>query len=509
MWVTTVANIDWPSKPGLNSAQQRAEIKIIIDTARRLNLNAIVLQVRSEADAMYPSALEPWSEYLSGQQGVAPHPPYDPLAEWIALAHESGIELHAWFNPFRARHSAARSLAAANHISKKMPAVVKKYGDQRWIDPSEADAAAHTLAVIVDVVRRYDVDGVHIDDYFYPYPVKAPPPPPPPPPMATTSASTTASHGAIDVAQPDLDFPDEPSWLRYRSTGGKLMRAQWRRDHVNQLLQAIYRNVHTEKAWVKVGVSPFGLGRPDLRPAGISGFSQYDKLYADVELWLAQGWLDYLAPQLYWPIAQDAQAFSPLLNYWIGQNTQARHLWPGLFTSRIDASENSWQPEEILQQIAIVRSATGATGHLHFSAIALTQNRKGVADALLASTYTMDALVPAAPWLAPKKLVIDPAPGASLRCDALPNCLLALTDSPPKRADKTALWTQYGDVWDFKVLSGKTQKVSLPVMHVGKALQQVVVSSVDRFGIESARLTLRLPGAALEVSLPTGTAAAR
>ncbi|HNY45538.1 MAG TPA: family 10 glycosylhydrolase [Casimicrobium sp.] len=504
MWVATVANIDWPSKPGLSSVQQRAEIKAMVDAARRLNLNAIVLQVRPGADAIYPSLLEPWSEYVSGQQGVAPQPSYDPLAEWISLAHESGIELHAWFNPFRARHSAARSAVASNHISKKMPAVVKTYGDQLWIDPGEADAAAHTLAVIADVVRRYDIDGVHIDDYFYPYPVKAPPPiaapttatttPAPLPPAATTASTT-------EVPPPDADFPDEPSWQRYRASGGKLARTDWRRDNVNQLVQAMYRAVRAEKAWVKVGISPFGLGRPDLRPAGIKGFSQYDKLYADVELWFAQGWLDYLAPQLYWPIAQEAQAFSPLLNYWIAQNTKARHLWPGLFTSRIDSSEKSWQPEEILQQIALTRSAAGATGHLHFSAVALTQNRKGIADALRASTYTMDALVPASTWLAPKTLAIDPAPRAALRCSAPPNCILALVDSPQKRVDKTALWTQYGDVWDFKVLNGKTQNVLVPATHAGNALQQVVVSSVDRFGIESARLALR-PERVGSIALP-------
>jgi uncharacterized lipoprotein YddW (UPF0748 family) len=504
MWVATVANIDWPSKPGLNSVQQRAEIKAMVDSARRLNLNAIVLQVRPAADAIYPSALEPWSEYLSGLQGVAPQHAYDPLAEWIALAHENGIELHAWFNPFRARHSAARSALAANHISKKMPAVVKTYGDQLWIDPGEADAAAHTLAVITDVTRRYDIDGVHIDDYFYPYPVKAPAPVAP---AVTTSPAPPLAvpvPSLADVAPPDVEFPDEPSWLRYRAGGGKLARADWRRDNVNQLVQAMYRTVHAEKAWVKVGISPFGVGRPDLRPVGIKGFSQYDKLYADVELWFAQGWLDYLAPQLYWPIAQEAQAFSPLLDYWIAQNTKARHLWPGLFTSRIDATDRSWQPEEILQQIALTRSSAGAMGHVHFSAVALTQNRKGIADALLASTYTMDALVPASTWLAPRTLAIDPAPKAGLRCDALPNCVLVLSDASTKRADKTALWTQYGDAWDFKVLGGKTQNVLVPATHAGKALQQVVVSSVDRFGVESARLTLRPERAAAGAPSPSG-----
>lgn len=496
MWVATVANIDWPSKPGLTTAQQRAEIKALVDAARRLNLNAIVLQVRPGADAIYPSSLEPWTEYISGRQGAAPSPAYDPLAEWISVAHENGIELHAWFNPFRARHSSAKSVVAAGHISKKIPHAVKTYGDQLWIDPGEPDAAAHTLAVIADVVRRYDVDGVHIDDYFYPYPVKAPPP-------VATPTATIPSQGApavpaaatSDTAATELDFPDEPSWQRYRASGGKLARADWRRDNVNQLVRDMYRTVRAEKAWVKVGISPFGLGRPDTRPPGIKGFSQYDKLYADVELWMAQGWLDYTAPQLYWPIEQEAQAFPVLLKYWLGANTMSRHVWPGLFTSRIDASEKSWQPDDIARQIALTRgsvvdNAQGATGHLHFSAIALLQNRKGIADALVASTYTMDALVPASVWLAPKTFAIAPAPKAMLRCDSAPHCRLTVSDTAEPRADKTALWTQYGGVWDFKVFSARTQELQVPSVHAGKALQQVVLSSVDRFGVESARVTL-------------------
>ena len=391
MWIATVGNIDWPSKRGLSADQQRAEMRQIVATARRLKFNALVLQVRPGADAIYPSKLEPWTEYLSGTQGVASAASYDPLAEWIVLAHNEGLELHAWFNPYRTRHNTASSAPAANHVSKLLPHAVKTYGNMQWMDPGEPDAARHTLAVINDVLRRYDIDGVHLDDYFYPYPVPAPPAPPAPPVSAATF---------VIGAQPDLDFPDERSWQRYKKDGGKLKRADWRRENINQFVRTMYREVHAAKPWVKVGISPFGLPRPDRRPQAIAGFSQYDKLYADVELWFEQGWLDYLAPQLYWPIAQEAQAFPVLLRYWASINKQSRHLWPGLFTSRIDESEKSWLPDEIARQVALLRSQSGVSGHIHFSAAALVKNRRGVADMLGGSTYVSEARVPETPWLA-------------------------------------------------------------------------------------------------------------
>jgi len=248
---------------------------------------------------------------------------------------------------------------------------------------------------------------VHIDDYFYPYPVKAPPPiaapttatttPAPLPPAATTASTT-------EVPPPDADFPDEPSWQRYRASGGKLARTDWRRDNVNQLVQAMYRAVRAEKAWVKVGISPFGLGRPDLRPAGIKGFSQYDKLYADVERWLAEGWLDYLVPQLYWPRAQAAQAFGPLLARWQQLNPQGRHLWPGLFTSKVTEKDDSWPVDEISAQVALSRELQ-AGGHVHFSMVALNQDRRGLVGHLQAQSYRAAALPPASGWLT------DAAPG--------------------------------------------------------------------------------------------------
>ena len=470
MWVATVANIDWPSRANLTTAEQQQEIKNIVATAKRLKMNALILQVRPSADALYASTLEPWSEYLSGVQGQAPVPFYDPLSMWITEAHESGIELHAWFNPLRARHAAAKSLPAKNHILNSRPDVAKPYGDQRWMDPGEPDATQRLIDVVRDVVRRYDVDGVHIDDYFYPYPVKA-------------------ADGLSDV-----DFPDEPSWKRYVASGGKLSRADWRRENVNRLVQALNAAVHADKAWVKFGVSPFGLPRADRRPEGITGFSQYEKLYADVELWWAQGWLDYLAPQLYWPIAQTAQSFPVLLDYWSRSNAKKRHLWPGMFTSKIDDTEASWQPDEIGAQIELLRRDAGSSGHIHFSAAALAQNRRGISDALARETYSSDVLVPATPWLRPSNSTPLAAPLAALSCEAealataRTTCRLDLARATNELSNVTAVWANYGGRWKFSLAS--TMTALLPERWNEQALQQVVVSRVDRYGIEGDRTSL-------------------
>ena len=383
-WVATVNNIDWPSRPGLPVAQQQAEIVQIVEKAQAVGLNALIVQVRPAADALYASPLEPWSEYLTGEQGKAPEPFYDPLAMWIDEAHRRGIELHAWFNPYRARHPSSRSPLAANHVANTMPRVVKRYGDYLWMDPGEARSARRTIDVIADVTRRYDVDGIHIDDYFYPYPEKA-------------------SDGT------ELDFPDDASWAEYKLSGGGLSRADWRRANVDALVKAINEAVHREKPWVKFGVSPFGVGRPDQRPAGVTGFSQYDKLYANVELWVANGWLDYLAPQLYWPVDAPEQPFTVLLDSWMRANTARRHIWPGYFTSRIDdGTAKAFGVEEIVRQVGLTR-ARGVDGHIHFSMAAIVQNRGGIADRLK-TLYAVPARIPETPWLPP-----DPRAGSAPR----------------------------------------------------------------------------------------------
>jgi uncharacterized lipoprotein YddW (UPF0748 family) len=463
-WVSTVANIDWPSKANLTAPQQQAEAIAILDRAKGMNLNAIVLQVRPGADAVYASEIEPWSEYLSGAQGKAPQPWYDPLKFWITQAHARGLELHAWFNPYRARHATAKSPVAFNHISKTNPDAVKSYGRFLWMDPAEDAASKQTLAVILDVVKRYDIDGVHIDDYFYPYPIEQ------------------GSEGALDGAgggKGELDFPDQPAWQRYVGGGGKLTRPDWRRQNVNQLIEALYKGIHAEKSWVRFGISPFGVGKPDRRPSGITGFSQYDRLYADAELWLENGWLDYFSPQLYWAVSQPAQAYDTLLDYWVAQNRQGRHIWPGLFTSRIGAASKAFAPEEIVKQIGVTRSRPKATGHVHFSMAPLMDNRQGISDQLKAGVYAGPALVPATPWLRTEAATV-PTVSAKRAGNAV-----SLKLGAAKGVAQYAIWSRHGAEWRFAVAPGAQTEWNAPA-----DADAFVVSAVDRLGNESARVAL-------------------
>ena len=271
--------------------------------------------------------------------------------------------------------------------------------------------------------QRYDIDGVHIDDYFYPYPVK-------------------------DPLGGELPFPDDPSWQRHLDAGGTGSRAGWRRDNINRLVEALYRDIHAVKPWVRFGVSPFGLPRPDRRPPGISGFSQYDRLYADVEHWWQNGWMDYLAPQLYWPIDQAAQAFAVLLEVWRAGNGQGRHLWPGLFTSRLGAERQAYLAPEVLAQVVLSRRADAAdNGHLHFSMTALLGNRDGVADRLQEGPYARPALTPATPWLAepPPR---PPAFTVQRRSDGALQVWPRQGDGPPLR--QVVLWQHVGGPWRWQ-----------------------------------------------------------
>lgn len=370
-WVATVGNIDWPSKAGLTTQQQQAELLALLDKAVALRLNAIVLQVRPGCDALYASKLEPWSEYLTGTMGRAPEPHYDPLAFAVAEAHRRGLELHAWFNPFRARHAAAKSPAASSHISKTRPELVRKYGALLWLDPGEAAVHEHSLRVILDVTRRYDVDGVHLDDYFYPYPEKT-------------------------AAKQVVPFPDDASWRKYQKAGGKLARDDWRRDNVSRFVQRLYSSVKAEKPWVKVGISPFGIWKPG-HPPGVRGMDATQEIFADALKWFRAGWVDYLAPQLYWSIDAPEQSFPALLKWWAGQNAAARHLWPGLSAATIAKGERT--ADEIIRQLQLIRAQSGATGSLQWSVKALHQNRDGLADKLVRQVFQSPALVPASPWL--------------------------------------------------------------------------------------------------------------
>lgn len=470
-WIASVANIDWPSRPGLSVRELRAEMKTLLDTAASVGLNAVILQVRPAADALYASPFEPWSEYLTGDQGKAPGWFYDPLTEWVAEAHARGLELHAWINPYRARHPSAKGPLAADHLAKTRPDVVRQYGDFLWMDPAELTAQRRTLDVAADLVARYDIDGLHIDDYFYPYPIDAP-------------------AGAPVAGK--LDFPDDGAWQRYQRGGGSLSRADWRRSHVDKLVRDLYATVRRVKPWVRFGVSPFGIGRPDLRPAGVEGFSQYDQLYANVERWMEEGWMDYCVPQLYWPSDRKAQPFGVLLDYWISRNVKGRHLWPGLFTSSVVETPKGWAAEEIVNQVAQARLRPAATGHIHFSMIALQQDRRGVATRLRTETYAEPALVPATPWLGAQ---VPEAPQIVGRNLAGPTRERSLLLAPGLGAEvaRYAIWRREAGQWRFAVQPARNRVVSLEPQSAFGRVDAVVVSAVDRLGNESPRVSVSLP----------------
>jgi len=449
-WIATVANIDWPSQPGLPADRQQAELCRLFDRAAATGLNAVVLQIRPCADALYPSALEPWSPYLTGTMGAAPHPAYDPLAFAIDEAHARGLELHAWFNPYRVQHTTPIGEAAPEHASRALGPLVRRYGTFLWFDPGEPAAADRFIAVVRDVVTRYDVDGVHIDDYFYPYPVKD--------------------------ADREVPFPDDDSHARAVAAGGIADRAAWRRDNVDRLVERLHREMKVLDPHVLVGISPFGIWRPD-HPPGIKGFDQFAGLNADPRRWLREGWLDYLAPQLYWRIDAPEQGFEKLLGWWAGENVRGRGVWPGVYTSRVRSdpaaavTRGVWEADEIVRQISATRAAPGVEGAIHFSMKALANDVDGVATKLAAGPYAAPALVPA----------IRPPRGAPPAAPTLSRDAAGVVFAPAAGATPW-LWVvrvDGGAGWRAAVLPGHVRRHD-----VAADARQIVVSAVGRDGRE-------------------------
>lgn len=369
VWIATVANIDWPSKPGLPVETMKKEMIAILDVCAKNHMNAVVFQVRPHGDALYQSDLEPWSYYLTGEQGKAPGDGWDPLTTMVEEAHKRGIEVHCWLNPFRANHPSQKRKISDRHIGRTHPESVPNYGKYMWMDPGDQGVQDHCFNVFMDVVERYDIDGIHMDDYFYPYPSYA--------------------NGA--------DFPDSASWRNYLDNGGGLTRSDWRRDNVNRFIKRIYEGIKDRKSWVKLGISPFGIYRPG-SPQGVkTTFDQYEKLYADCLLWLQEGWLDYFTPQLYWKMNGD-QSYRTLLDYWMSANSLGRHLWPGNNASTLDPSLGNWPVQEMENQIAFTRSRN-AGGNVFFSVKPFMKNIKQVNNALRKRAYSELAIVPPTPWL--------------------------------------------------------------------------------------------------------------
>jgi uncharacterized lipoprotein YddW (UPF0748 family) len=451
-WITEVAtNADWPSKPGLAVAEQKAELAALLDRAVQLHFNAIILQVRPECDALYASPIEPWSEYLTGTMGRPPQPFYDPLAFAVAEAHKRGLELHAWFNPFRARLADSKSPVALNHISRTHPELVRKYGDLLWLDPGDPLVRQYVLHVVMDVVKRYDVDGVLFDDYFYPYPEK-------------------------DFAGRVLDFPDYATWKRYGLPNG-YERGDWRRANVDQFVQSVYQNIKAAKPWVKFGVSPFGIWRPGF-PKQVKGLDAYATLYADSRKWLAEGWLDYFAPQLYWPDNDSQQSFSALLNWWTEQNVKGRSLWPALDDAGVGIK---FTDDEITRQIQIARQQSAA-GEIHYHLRNIIEN-PALTDGIRRE-YPQPALVPASPWL-------DSFPPDQPRLAATVDKNSGVSASWQSGVQPVWLWVlQFrgtNNVWTTEILpaSQTTKSFSNPVPEI------ISIRAMDRAGNLSPPASLK------------------
>jgi uncharacterized lipoprotein YddW (UPF0748 family) len=498
-WVATVGNSTWPSERNLSVDEQKKEMLAILDRAVELRLNAIIFQVRTQCDALYESKLEPWSEFLTGTEGKPPEPYYDPLALWITEAHRRGLELHAWFNPYRARSGSADGERAANHVSRTKPQIVRTYGNQLWLDPGDPGTIEHSVAVFMDVVKRYDIDGVHIDDYFYPYKITEPIP------GASTTATTAPRANGSPAASPrdltpatssttrpsrrwrrgnstqpsvprrSVDFPDDATWTKYQQSGGKLSRNDWRRQNVNTLIEKLYTSIKREKVWVKFGISPFGIWKPG-NPPGIEGLNAYDQLYADSRLWLSRGWCDYFTPQLYWG-NEGSQAYPALFNWWTAQNDSRRYIWPGIAVGRRD-------PNQTIAQIMITRK-TPNPGNVHWSARSL-MNNKALCDALLAGPYEQQALIPASTWL-------DSTPPGKPQATAQRAADGAVTIAVAPAAGEAPTWysvhARYGTKWKFSVHPASAGTIKLDKDAKLGEVGAIVVGSVDRCGNESERVT--------------------
>lgn len=370
VWIATVFGIDWPSKPGLSTAQQQQEFINLLDLHKKNGMNAVVMQVRPCSDAFYKSDLEPWSQWLTGQQGRAPSPFYDPLKFMIDETHKRCMEFHAWFNPYRVLMDTSHIYRAAeNHISKTHPEWLVDYGKKRYFDPALPETRAFVTNIITDVLRRYDVDAIHFDDYFYPYKIKG------------------------------VEFPDSASFAKYPRGYTADKKADWRRNNVDLIIKMLNDSIKAIKPYVKFGISPFGIWRnksQDPRGSDTNGGDNYDGLYADILKWLENGWIDYVVPQIYWHIGKEVADYAILVDWW-NKNSYNKHLYigQGIYRMSADSRDKSWRGrKEIPDQLALNRKYKNVDGSVYFSSKSFQKNRKNINKKIRKKFYKYPALVP-------------------------------------------------------------------------------------------------------------------
>ncbi len=370
VWIASVANIDWPPPGMFNVDSQKQEYIRQLDMHLQNGMNAMIVQVRPAADAFYPSPYEPWSQWLTGVQGKAPEPYYDPLQFMIHEAHKRGMEFHAWMNPYRADFAIGKSSISPDHVTKKHPEWFLTYGDKKYFDPSNLQAQQFVLNVVKDMVKHYDIDAIHMDDYFYPYRI------------------------------PGKEFPDEAA---YRKSGSSLTKDDWRRSNVDSIIHKISLAIKKEKPWVQFGISPFSVWRnkdkDSLGSDTRAGQTNYDDLYADILLWLRNGWIDYVAPQLYLEIGHAAIPYEKIIQWW-SEHSYGKHIYIGHGIYRADDRSKAWKnPNELPNQIKLLRQYPNVHGSIYFSSKSFNRNPNGWNDSLRNNYYRTPALIPKMDWL--------------------------------------------------------------------------------------------------------------
>lgn len=369
-WIATVDNIDWPSRGNYNPTSQKEEFVKLLNMHKRNGLNAVIVQVRPASDAFFPSQYEPWSQWLTGVQGAPPTPFYDPLKFMIDETHKRGMEFHAWCNPYRAEFNIGVSSVSPTHITKLNPEWFIVYGNKRYFDPGNKQAQKHVTEVIRDMVRRYDIDAIHFDDYFYPYRIAG------------------------------KQFPDDSSYARYHNG---LNREDWRRSNVDSVILLLSRAIRQESKYCKFGVSPFGVWRnSDKDPEGSvtkGGQTNYDDLYADILLWLRNGWIDYVTPQLYWEFGHKLVAYETLVDWW-SKHAYGRQLYIGHGIYRAVDQTNPWRnPDELPHQIRKAREYPSIQGSVYYNTSTFRRNPLGWNDSLQNHYYKYPAIIPPMAWI--------------------------------------------------------------------------------------------------------------
>ena len=408
VWVATVDNIDWPSQKNLSSGEQQAEFTGLLDFYKQAGMNALFVQVRAAGDAFYAKSKEPWSEWLTGEQGRAPRPFYDPLEYMVRESHRRGLEFHAWLNLNRLVHRSSRSVSSQN-LSRTHPAWILNYDGAKLFNFGIPEVRQYITDMTVNVAQNYDVDGIHFDDYFYPYAV----------------AGQT--------------LQDDATFKKYGQ--GFSNKNDWRRHNIDLLIEQIHNALMAVNPRLKFGISPFGVWRNHsddrLGSNTTGGLTSYDHLYADTRKWIQKGWIDYMAPQVYFSAGFAKVPFANLVDWW-ADNRFERHLYIGQAAYRVgyEDKDKNWQNKsEIPNQVRYLRKR-GADGSIYFSSRSLRRNALGFVDSLRNDLYQYPALVPAMPW----KDSIPPLSPQNFRATLKDGNLDLFWEAPAPAEDGETAW---------------------------------------------------------------------